>query len=224
MRSNLFDFQKNNSSNLRQTRFGSPHEDILSHIPNQKVIGFKNLSSIGNSQENSPLLFATSLPANVIRHESVRSLAPAESPKTSTFSFENVESSNYPKTFPSAIVNGMILDVNEIVKDVVLNRPPSQQSFSSNEQKSHICPISYVPISCPVRGEMCCHAQCFDLRSFLISQEVDNWKCPICKSDLTIESLRFDPNYFDEKPGANDFIRLDLTSDLQFLPFERQYE
>ncbi|OHT13942.1 hypothetical protein TRFO_43206 [Tritrichomonas foetus] len=53
-----------------------------------------------------------------------------------------------------------------------------------------IDPLTNENISHPCRGCNCCHAQCFDLTSFLMKAIGENdWCCPICQNQLTFEEL-----------------------------------
>lgn len=99
-----------------------------------------------------------------------------------------------PPVFPTISILGRLTEINEAVRSV-LERPPAPSIPQPDSELSSVCPLSYVPITCPARGEFCLHEQCFDLRSFLMLQDESNWVCPVCKLPLTWSSLRFDPSF-----------------------------
>ena len=146
-----------------------------------------------NSLESSPLFTAASLPQRASSRDINKNSTISQ---IKTFSFANLNPSNSHRSYPSVFVNGAIVDVNDIVRDIVTNRPHSNYSGPDSGSQSFVCPFSHVPITCPVRGVSCNHAQCFDLREFLIAQDNEDWKCPICNQPLTIDTIQFDPFYF----------------------------
>jgi SUMO ligase MMS21 Smc5/6 complex component len=55
------------------------------------------------------------------------------------------------------------------------------------------CPLSYVPISTPVRSTICPHAQCFDALAFYSMNSVTpTWECPVCSQNFKPENLFVD--------------------------------
>ena len=57
---------------------------------------------------------------------------------------------------------------------------------------SLVCPISQRRISRPVRGKRCAHTQCFDLQSFLQSNQhvtASRWRCVVCGQFLHVDDL-----------------------------------
>ena len=152
-----------------------------------------------NSLETSPLFTAASLPQRAVSRDQTKN---ANSSTNKIFSFANLNPSNAHRSYPSVFVNGAIVDVNDIVRDIVTNRPHSNYSGPDSGSQSFVCPFSHVPITCPVRGVTCNHAQCFDLREFLIAQDNEDWKCPICNQSLTVDTIAFDPFYFSPQTPA----------------------
>lgn len=56
-----------------------------------------------------------------------------------------------------------------------------------------LCPLSYVPISTPVRSSICPHAQCFDALAFYSMNSVTpTWECPVCSQNFKPENLFVD--------------------------------
>ena len=169
----------------------NPFEYIASPMSSQynpRVYG-----SAHNSLETSPSFKATSLPQRTLSRDSSKNTIIATN---RNFTFLNMGASNSHRSYPSVFVNGAIVDVNEIVRDIIFNKPHSKYTGPDIGTQSLICPLSHVPITCPVRGTYCNHAQCFDLREFLIAQDNEIWMCPICNQRLTIETIGFDPFYF----------------------------
>ncbi|OHT07227.1 hypothetical protein TRFO_01400 [Tritrichomonas foetus] len=109
--------------------------------------------------------------------------------------FENYKFTDKPPTLPTVFIDGKFVDVNDIVQQIVYNRPPAPH-IPNNEMLTNVCPLSFCPITCPSRGVFCLHSQCFDLRSFLLLQSDENWLCPICRTPITWNSLRYDPAFF----------------------------
>jgi hypothetical protein len=63
------------------------------------------------------------------------------------------------------------------------------------------CPLSFTPISTPVRGTSCRHLECFDLGNYLETRprrtgweppNADCWRCPICRGDARPSELIVD--------------------------------
>ena len=177
--------------------------NLFDHVASPVNLPFnpRNHGSAHNSLETSPLFTAASLPPRTLSRESSKNTVVATN---RNFSFINLDATNAHRSYPSVFVNGAIVDVNEIVRDIVINKPHSSYYGPDTGTQSHVCPFSHVPITCPVRGTSCAHAQCFDLREFLIAQDNENWKCPICNRPLTIDTIAFDPFYFSPPlPGVN---------------------
>ena len=181
-----------NSRNVRGYGIGP---NVFDHVASPVGIQFsqRTQSPGHNSLETSPLFTAASLPPRTMSRDSCKN---PNITVNRNFTFVNLDASNSHRSYPSVFVNGTIEDVNEIVKNIVLNRPPSTYTGPDTGTQSHICPFSHVPITCPVRGTTCYHAQCFDLREFLIAQDNESWKCPVCQQPLTIDTIAFDPFYF----------------------------
>lgn len=57
---------------------------------------------------------------------------------------------------------------------------------------SLLCSISRQPIITPVRGKICKHMQCFDLKSFLDSNRHvsgGRWRCAVCEDFVSVRDL-----------------------------------
>lgn len=108
-----------------------------------------------------------------------------------------------PYIYPSIIVNGMIKDVNEIIKQIVMNKSFHPQ-FEDTDKASYLDPQSRVPILCPGRGMNCRHFQCFDIAEFLILQtDNQSWTCPICGAPLTLETIYYDPLFLSPRKNSS---------------------
>lgn len=52
------------------------------------------------------------------------------------------------------------------------------------------CPLSISRMTNPAKGIFCQHLQCFDLQSFIYSQEtIPDWRCPICQNKIKLNDL-----------------------------------
>jgi len=66
-----------------------------------------------------------------------------------------------------------------------------EDSFTAAADRSRLfCPISLARIRTPARGKKCRHLQCFDLETYLISNQKmsvinKRWRCPVC--DITVK-------------------------------------
>ena len=175
----------------RSARIVSPSDDILSRV---SAPGFPNVmaSSFIPSRQfsGSPLVSTNSLPIGITIPGSPPA-QPLASPDQSRRSFEFLPAQTGMRaTYPSIVINGMIGDVMDAVREIMgrSSAPPVEPTG----EISYVCPLSWVPITCPGRGVRCHHAQCFDLVEFLILAGNDPWVCPVCGMALDFESLRFD--------------------------------
>lgn len=72
-----------------------------------------------------------------------------------------------------------------------------------------LCPLSFLRVELPVRGEQCMHLQCFGLEAYLQSnmkmKALNNrWTCPVCSNILKPQDLRVDAyvqKVLDETPS-----------------------
>lgn len=142
----------------------------------------------------SPMFMPSSPPPTVVQ----------DSPINCTFS--NYQFNRESPAYPSVVVNGLIVDLNDIVRDIIINKPSAPFIENETESISLICPLSQVPITCPGRGALCRHRQCFDLKEFIITQTTDVWLCPICRGPVDLQTLRFDPLFFSNANGAKAAI------------------
>lgn len=189
-----------------QGSFGS-NRDFNSGLGGPNLMGYlarnsPHASFSGNSSfDNTAFFVSASLPQRSQSKDYSR-VSDANSGFKREFKFEKFDEENPPKFFHSVVAGDAIVNPDDLVRDIVYCRPPLTYDETDHQPVSNICPLSHVPITCPVRGETCKHAQCFDLKEFLLLQEDPNWKCPICNADLTVDSIHFDPLYFARNSDA----------------------
>jgi len=76
---------------------------------------------------------------------------------------------------------------------------------------SLLCPLSRTKLVTPVRSHTCRHFQCFDLFSFLsMHEERLNWKCPICNSQISYDSLVVDRYFLEIVDGSGGESEIEL--------------
>lgn len=189
----------------RAARFCSPSDHILSRVtaPQQPMMAssfFPGHRHIFTS--SSPLFPTSSLPAtfNHVSSPQPEFSDPGElAMHENRFEFVS-DLRETPQVYPSIVINGVIVDVNDVLREIINNRPPAPAVFDTEHNEvSLVCPLSYVPITAPGRGVNCEHTQCFDLAEFLILQGDEEWVCPICGIPLDFESLRFDPAFMKKQ-------------------------
>ncbi|KAH0792975.1 MIZ zinc finger family protein [Histomonas meleagridis] len=172
---------------------------------------FMYLTSFQNPHQNpgfpnSPLIPSSSLPmtTGVWGAQNPANPRPQNPTSDATYIYRQFSDIRTPYVYPSIVVNGMLRDVNEIVRFIVSNHsfPPQ---INDNSEVSTIDQATHVPIICPGRGIHCTHSQCFDIPEFLIMQnpENPNWICPICSAPLSIETICYDPMFFKTKREVN---------------------
>lgn len=197
----------------RGARFYSPSDHILSRVTTS---GHQMLASSffpghqHSFMSGSPLFATNSLPVstnNTMIPQRDFSDSGESSIQANRFEFVS-DFRETPQVYPSIVIGGMIVDVNDAVREIVTNRPPAP-AVSDTTPASSICPISYVPITAPGRGVACQHSQCFDLAEFLILQGDQEWICPVCGIPLDFESLRFDPAFMKEK--CDEFMHTEAS-------------
>ncbi|OHT16302.1 MIZ zinc finger family protein [Tritrichomonas foetus] len=189
------------SALARAARLCSPADDIMSQVTSPQFSGYLSQSFApgqNNSFTNSPLVAPSSLPLLGPWDQNPPQSQNQINSHPRNISFCSFEIINTQQVYPSVVVNGIIRNVNDVIREIIIHRPPAQMIMDDKEI-SIICPFSYVPITCPVRGENCHHSQCFDAAEYLILQESDIWFCPICNIPICIDSLRFDPLFFKDK-------------------------
>lgn len=208
----------------RGARFYSPSDHILSRVTssNHQMMASSFFPGHQHSLMSTAPLFATkSLPVsitNMITPQRDFSDSGESSIHTNGFEFVS-EFREAPQVYPSIVVGGMIVDVNDALREIVANRPPAPAI--SDGEVSPICPLSYVPITTPGRGVACEHAQCFDLAEFLILQGDQSWICPVCGIPLDFASLRFDPAFMkDRKPVMQETALFDQPTPIDWHSFE----
>jgi len=190
------------------------HEDILNkvNVPQHNSFTTKSfIPGINKSLGDSPLLAPSSLPLNTLKIENNRGVYCELLPHD--FRFENYRGNGLYKTDLPIFINGETVMIESAIKDIVFNRPPAPMKESEQPSaESYICPISFVPITCPGRGVDCNHQRCFDLREFLLLQMEEIWRCPICGIRVTFIDLRYDPFYFKPRkiPNRGDDISLHI--------------
>jgi hypothetical protein len=57
---------------------------------------------------------------------------------------------------------------------------------------SLLCHASMTKIETPVRGQLCTHLQCFDLRNYLYTNNIvsaGRWRCPYCEKFVSVRDL-----------------------------------
>ena len=87
--------------------------------------------------------------------------------------------------------------------NVVITAYPSPPKIKADIFSTSICPLTNTEIDKAARGVQCLHHQCFDLRSFIErGLTTENWVCPVCGKIITIEDIRYDPDYV---PGSVQF-------------------
>jgi len=160
----------------------------------------------------NPSFFSSSLPMN--QHSMIQHAysAPFSLPK-SIIRFKN---SNAKFQSQTVLINNIPRDINDVIHEIVTSRAPAKKVTVSS-LVSVVCPLSMIPITAPGRGLDCNHAQCFDLRQFILFQLTDDWKCPICQQSLDFESLRFDPFFFKSTQTFSPIITShweDFTMDI----------
>lgn len=218
---------RSGSPGARSARIVSPSDDILSRV---SPPGFHNVfgsSFLPPSYSGSPLV-------------SPMSMAVPSSPPTVPLnpidgSGRNVEflpAQPVPHPpYPSIVINGMIGDVMDALREI-MGRSSAPPVVEAVGEISYVCPLSWVPITCPGRGVNCHHAQCFDLVEFLILSGNEPWVCPVCGVALDFEALRFDhtfmrdalelpqqPRQYAASPGvvpANQFWEQGQEDDFPF--------
>lgn len=163
----------------------------------------------GVALANSPLLPSNSLPLKPIQSRpGIDNFRMNTGYGSATGNaYHEFADSKAPFVYPTIIVNGMIKDVNDIIKQIVLNKAFHPQ-FNDMSHVSYVDPVSKVPILCPGRGTNCKHSQCFDIAEFLILQnDSQEWTCPICSEPLSIDTLYYDPLFFSSQKnnGTNSF-------------------
>jgi len=76
---------------------------------------------------------------------------------------------------------------------------------------SLLCPLSRTKLVTPVRSRNCRHFQCFDLLSFLsMNEERPNWKCPICNSQISYDSLAVDRYFLEIVDNSGEANEIEL--------------
>ena len=185
--------KKKKSNGQRQAKLFNVPDDILSKVMQKK--------ESQQTQPHSPLYVPSSLPTHQRPNFPQQFIPPPQRPQQATV-FINYSEYCQPQPPQSVIINSFTRDINDVLFEIVVSRPPAPY-IESETPPSTICPFSMVPITCPGRGFDCNHADCFDLREFILLQMDDNWKCPICGNQLTFESLRFDASFFRPKPKRN---------------------
>ncbi|OHT17158.1 MIZ zinc finger family protein [Tritrichomonas foetus] len=88
-------------------------------------------------------------------------------------------------------------EIDAAIEEIIFRRPKADP-FPTTNGVSYVCPHSSVVITCPGRGVNCKHAQCFDIRRYLMMPP-DPSLCPICGQVLNYIDLRFDPLFFNFK-------------------------
>ncbi|KAJ2907256.1 hypothetical protein MKZ38_006550 [Zalerion maritima] len=64
---------------------------------------------------------------------------------------------------------------------------------ATSQKLSLKCPLSYMRLGLPCRGQACKHIQCFDATSYLQLQEQGpQWRCPICNREASYDDLAVD--------------------------------
>ncbi|PWV07170.1 hypothetical protein C3747_104g130 [Trypanosoma cruzi] len=86
------------------------------------------------------------------------------------------------------------IDMDALVDRVVLNykMPPRRKRRDDvvGVQVKINCPITTLPLSIPVRGHLCEHMQCVELRSLLMQCARTNvWNCPLCWAPTTPDTI-----------------------------------
>ncbi|KAF0742239.1 E3 SUMO-protein ligase PIAS3-like [Aphis craccivora] len=61
-------------------------------------------------------------------------------------------------------------------------------------------PLTTTRMTLPARGVECKHIQCFDAMKFLkINENMQTWKCPICRGKLRFENIEIDGSILSEE-------------------------
>ena len=205
---NEYQHQRSNS-NPRASRICNPSNDVMSRIssPNLKTMIARSFAPERKSykcsfgeETNSPLIARCSQMSSAFIESANQSTI--EDMKYMEFSEREPGKKN---EYPSVIINGNLVDVNDVVKHIINNNAFSSP-VDDPSPVSYICPFSFVPILCPGRGQNCKHSQCFDIIEFLIMQSSNDaeWKCPICNQSFNISTISFDPFFF--KPRKPEVI------------------
>ena len=213
MKGNNFNFNNNIQDNKKRKKNLFQRQAHLATIPDDllsKITPQINFSNSFNSQSSS--FGSSSLPLN----SGIFTQQSNFNTYNSYLKLYFFNSSKYGIQYPqqSVIINCFTRDINEVIKEIILNRPFIQY-IPHNTQISHICPLSKTPIICPGRSTFCNHSQSFDLREFILLQMDDDWKCPICNLSIDFESLRFDPFFFKNSNlisnSIEDFSHFDIN-------------
>lgn len=91
------------------------------------------------------------------------------------------------------------IDIDFLVQNIILNMQYHQGSVNEipiDPFASQLDPVTKKRIEIAVRGYVCQHYQCFDLRSFAERAiSTTDWSCPICGKPLSPDMLRLYPDY-----------------------------
>ena len=196
---------KRRQPQLRQARLSSSPEEIMAKL--SPIL--ERVSA--NSSPKSPQNPNPQDPRNMARMYQL----------PTKIEFSDASKQNTVPTLPPILLNSSVADINVVCKEIMLEREPAP--MTSHDGVEFICPLSMVPITIPARGIFCKHAQCFDLREFLLLIPEHNWSCPICHEQLSYDSLRFDPYYFSEEATATPDIQGDMDDMDQLDYFDSFY-
>lgn len=87
-------------------------------------------------------------------------------------------------------------DISKLHAHLILavqNKAKDSDIVATSTVMSLKCPLSYMRLRDPCRGNLCNHNQCFDAMSYLqLQQQAPTWLCPICNRLATYESLQID--------------------------------
>lgn len=69
------------------------------------------------------------------------------------------------------------------------------------------CPLSISRMKNPAKGVFCQHLQCFDLQSFIYSQEtIPDWRCPICQNKIKLQDLAINDFLLDALNNTHEDV------------------
>uniref|UniRef100_A0A5S6QN77 SP-RING-type domain-containing protein n=1 Tax=Trichuris muris TaxID=70415 RepID=A0A5S6QN77_TRIMR len=91
-----------------------------------------------------------------------------------------------------------------------------------NVETSLLCPITFTRINIPCRSVKCKHVDCFDAKTFLLSNKCQiEWLCPLCKSRISFNDLRIDSLLTDILSSTQaDVLKADVSYDGTWTPVD----
>ena len=113
----------------------------------------------------------------------------------------------------------------DVLVQKVINEFPAPPPILEDPYSTNICPITQTTIDKPARGVNCTHAQCFDLKNFIVRGiQTNTWTCPICGMPISFQDLRYDRDYnkqntFVLSDGDEENSMFQSLADPKFDPF-----